>query len=183
MQKLDPTTKILTDFIYYYPEIAVDMLNKRGYSIDKETATLRQINELVFKALYLDNNEGLASDIDDFVSNGGYKNFAMAVIAGVSALSSLMGTFGGAAAAAKQRELLKNLALADLAQQEKLQFENIRTQAETERIKILLNSNLEYRKTLQSEATIRLRDTWIYMAAVGCIMAIFYGLYLVKEKK
>jgi hypothetical protein len=41
---------------------------------------------------------------------------------------------------------------------------------------------LEYRKSLQSESTARLKDTWIYVAGLGIGMGSFYGLYLMFSK-
>lgn len=178
-----PSTEAISNFVYYYPDLAVVMLNKHGYPIDMATATLPMINELVFKALYNNQDIDLAKAIDEAIANDGNSNFVMLALAGLSAVTSLVGTFTGKSEAKKQRALLKNLALADLAQQQKIQYENIRTAAETDRIKILTNTLESYRTTLQKESTIRLRDTWIYITAIAVGMGIFYGILLINEKK
>lgn len=183
MQNTSGSTKILSDLVYKHPDLVVKALNKNDYKIDMATATLPKINEMLFTALYMDQNKKLASDIDQLINNEGYSNIVPLVLAGVSLASSLVGTFVGKSEAKKQRRLLQDIALADLANREKIEFENIRTQAETDRIKILANTLESYRTTLQKESTVRLKDTWIYIAGTGIIMSIFYGLFLIKSKK
>ena len=56
MEKLPKDVKLLSDFIYDYPEVAVDMLNKAGFSIEKKTATLPQINRILFETLHFLSN-------------------------------------------------------------------------------------------------------------------------------
>ena len=53
-----------------------------------------------------------------------------------------------------------------------------RTTNETERIRILSDSLLKYREALQKESTIRLRDTWIYVASLGCGTGLLYAISL-----
>jgi len=65
---------------------------------------------------------------------------------------------------------------------EKLSMEQIKAQSEGQRAQILLNSALEYRKLLQIESTARLKDTWIYVLALGLSMGLFYGIYLISKK-
>jgi hypothetical protein len=84
--------------------------------------------------------------------------------------------------AEKQRELAWNMHLLDLAEQEKISMEQIRTTAETDRIKILSDSLEKYREALQKESTIRLRDTWIYVAGLGAGTGVLYGLFLMGSK-
>lgn len=182
METLNPSNKALADFVYDYPDLAVKLLNKHGYPIRMSTATLPKINRLIFSAIYLHQDSALAADIDDAIQNEGNSNYVVAlVIAAVTLVSSLIGTFEGKSEAKRQRELARNVAMADLAQQEKIQYENIRTQAETDRIKILANTLLDYRTTLQKESTIRLRDTWLYLLGIGVSMGIFYGLFLITS--
>ena len=107
---------------------------------------------------------------------------AVGVGAVVSLGSAVIGSSNAEKQARKQRELMWNMKMAELATQEKLQFEQIRTQAETERIKILANSLEKYREALQKESTIRLRDTWIYLAGLGSGIGAIYGVYLIGSK-
>jgi hypothetical protein len=65
---------------------------------------------------------------------------------------------------------------------EKLFEEKIRAEQEIARFDILANTLLSYRETLQKESTIRLRDTWIYVAGIGCGTGIIYGVYLMSSK-
>lgn len=183
MEAIHPSTQVLSDFIYYYPEVVVKILNKNGYPIDMKTATLTKINRLVFEGLYYKEDIQLANDLDLAIQNEGQSGFITIILAAVALISSLIGTFSAKSSAKKQRELLKNLALADLAHQEKIQYENIRTQAETDRIEILSRTLLDYRKALQTESTARIKDTWLYLTALGIGMGIFYGLYLITAKK
>jgi len=84
--------------------------------------------------------------------------------------------------AEKQRELMWNSHLLDLAEQEKVSMEQIRTTAETDRIKILSDSLEKYREALQKESTIRLRDTWIYVAGLGAGTGVIYAVSLMYSK-
>ena len=101
---------------------------------------------------------------------------------GVSVVSSIIGGANAASEARKQREMMWNLTLADQAYKEKLGYEQIRTEAETERIRIMINSQAKYREALQKESTIRLRDTWIYVAALGCGTSAIYAVSLIYSK-
>lgn len=107
---------------------------------------------------------------------------AVGVGAVASIGSALIGSNRAKREAQKQRQLMWNMKMAELATQEKLQYEQIRTQAETDRIKILANSLEKYREALQKESTIRLRDTWIYVAGLGSGIGAIYGIYLIGSK-
>jgi hypothetical protein len=100
----------------------------------------------------------------------------------VSLGTSLLGSSRAKKEAQKQRQLMWNLKVAEIASNEKLVYEQIRTQGETARIEILANSLGKYREALQKESTIRLRDTWIYVAGIGCGTGIIYGVYLMSSK-
>ena len=82
----------------------------------------------------------------------------------------------------KQRELQTQIALTNLASQEKFAMEKLRIEQETARTGILANSLLAYRESLQKESTARLKDTGIYVAGLGVGMGSFYGLYLMFSK-
>lgn len=100
----------------------------------------------------------------------------------VSIGASLIGQSSARKQAEKQRQLMWNMKVAELATQEKIALEQIRTSNETERIKILSDSLLKYREALQKESTIRLRDTWIYVASLGCGTGLLYALSLMFSK-
>jgi hypothetical protein len=100
----------------------------------------------------------------------------------VSIGTSLLGAEASKKEASKQRELMWNAKKAEIASQEKLAFEQIRTASETDRIKILSGSMEKYREALQKESTIRLRDTWIYVASLGCGTGVIYGIFLMASK-
>ena len=100
----------------------------------------------------------------------------------VSVGTSLFSSGQASKQANKQRDLMWNMHLADLALQEKTSMEQIRTTAETDRIKILSDSLEKYREALQKESTIRLRDTWIYVAGLGAGTGVLYGLFLIGSK-
>jgi hypothetical protein len=183
MENFDPKIAEIVNFIYEKPEVVVRILQNSGYSIDMKTATLQQIDRMTFDAL-AKKDEKFAYDLADAIINGDlYSNaVVLAVGAAVSLGSALIGSSSAAREARKQRELMWNMKMAELATQEKIAFEQIRTQAETERIRILANSLEKYREALQKESTIRLRDTWIYLAGLACGIGVIYGLYLMTSK-
>ena len=100
----------------------------------------------------------------------------------VSIGTSFLGAESAKKEGQKQRELMWNLKMAEIASNEKIAYEQIRTQNETERIRILADSLRLYREALQKESTIRLRDTWIYVAGLGCGTGVIYGLFLMYSK-
>ena len=100
----------------------------------------------------------------------------------VSIGTSLFGASQAQDMAQKQRDLTWNLHQEDLAQQEKQFNEQLQTTSETERIKILSDSLLQYRMSLQHESTLRLRDTWIYVAGLGAGTGAIYAVSLIFSK-
>jgi hypothetical protein len=100
----------------------------------------------------------------------------------VSIGSSLLGASNATKEAKKQRALMWNMKLLELDKQGQIAYEQIRTQNETERIKILSDSLLKYREALQKESTIRLRDSWIYISGLGAGTGVIYGLFLMYSK-
>jgi hypothetical protein len=182
MEKLTSAEQKIADFIYDYPEVVVKVLNTHGYNISMDTATLPEINELTYKALIIDNNAEFADSFDNAIANDGYSNIIPLVVTiGLSVASSLFGASSASKQADKNRALQKNIALAGMAQNEKLAMEKIRTESETERTKILANTLLAYRDTLQKESTIRLKDTWLYVTGLGIGIGIIYGIYLLAD--
>lgn len=100
----------------------------------------------------------------------------------VSIGTSLLGADSAKKEAKKQRDLMWNMKLLEIASNEKLTYEQLRTTNETERIRILAESLLKYREALQKESTIRLRDTWIYVAGLGCGTGVIYAISLMYSK-
>jgi hypothetical protein len=183
MENFDPKIAEVVNFTFEKPEVVVRILQKSGYPIDMKTATLQEIDRLTFQALN-NQDEKFAYDLADAIINGDlYSNaVVLAVGAVVSLGSALIGSSRAKREAEKQRQLMWNMKMAELATQEKIAYEQIRTQAETERIRILANSLEKYRIALQKESTIRLRDTWIYLVGLACGIGIIYGLYLMTSK-
>ena len=182
MEKLTESEQKIADFIYDYPDVVVKILNDNGYDIAMSTATLPKINELTYKALIIDENIDFANSLDNAITNDGYSNIIPLVVMGVVSLaSSVIGGLFGSSQAEKQRELQKNIALAGLAQNEKLTMEKIRAESETARSQILVNTIKEYRIALQKEGTARVKDTWIYVTGLGIGIGIIYGIYLLAD--
>jgi len=177
----DLAVKKITDFIYKKPQIVVAILIESGYDISLDTATLRQINELTFNALY-SGDVKFTSKLEKVMEQNEYLYIAPLVGVGISALTSLFGGFSAQKEAEKQREMQKQMFLADLSLKEKLEAEKNRLTGEIERTKILANSIGDYRIALQKESTKRIRDTWITVAMYGLTASFLYGTYLMFSK-
>jgi len=174
------TTDIqITNFIYKHPDIAVKVMSDFGYKV-KKPLTLPNINEAAFKAIYGPVNENFLKEFEKAILSDGYSNFVeIAISAGLSILSSVLGSNQ----AKKQRELQEKIAYANLAQQQMLGEEQIRTTAETERTKILALTLQQYRSDLQSQSTQRLKDTWIYVGMLASGIAIIYATSILLTVK
>lgn len=179
MEKLSPDLQKISNFIYQKPEVVAMLLNEHGYTINIDKATLQQINQYTFEALY-SGDMAFAQSFDEAIENDGY--LGVAVTIGLAVASSVVSGIMGSNEAARARELQKNIALSQMALNEKLSMEQIKAQSEGQRANILLNSALEYRKLLQTESTARLKDTWIYIVGLGLGMGLFYGIYLISKK-
>jgi hypothetical protein len=177
MEKLTPINKKITDFIYDKPDVVVVLLQQSGYNIELKTATLQQINKLVYGALYVNQDEAFAKSLDNAIANDGENN-----LVGAIATSIIGGVISGVFAAKegdKTREVQKQVKLSELAMTEKLTEEKIRAEQETARLGILANSLTQYRITLQKESTIRIKDTWLYVTGIGVGLGVLYGVYLI----
>jgi hypothetical protein len=100
----------------------------------------------------------------------------------VSVVTSIAGGQSAKREARKQRALMKQLKLQELALEDRLTMEQIRAEQENVRTNVLANSLLSYRETLQKESTQRLKDTWLYATGIGVSLGIFYGLYLMYSE-
>ena len=183
MEKLSAIDIKINDFIYEKPDVVVILLQQFGYDINLKTATLTQITKLVYNALYINQDQPFAEALDNAIANEGENNVVpLLVPIALSIVSSVVSGFLGSSEGAKNRELQKKLALAQLSMNEKLAVEKIRAEQETARLTILTNTILEYRITLQKESTARLKDTWLYVTGLGIGLGILYGVYLIGSK-
>jgi hypothetical protein len=171
----------VADFIYQKPELVVLALQESGYNIDIETATLKQINQLTFTAIY-NNEEPFVSKINNILSSEYVGFVTTAIMAGTSIVTSIIGAEAAKKEAAKQRELQKSFFQADLSSKEKLSYEQMKLEGETARTKILINSVADYAISLQEQSTKRLKDTWIYVVALGLSISFIYGTYLTLKE-
>lgn len=179
MEENKGISKKINDFIYQQPDVVVVLLQQYGYDINLKTATLPQINKLVYGAMY-SNDQSFINALGNAIANGGENNIIPLIA--IAIISSLASYFGGAEEGRKNRDLQKSIALADLSMQEKLAEEKLRVEQETARVGILANTLLQYRTTLQKESTARLKDTWLYVTALGIGLGILYGVYLIGSK-
>jgi hypothetical protein len=179
MEKLGTVEQKLADFIYEKPEVVVKLLQKYGYNISVDTATLSKINELTFKAIIVDSNIDFANDMDMAVSNDIELN-AVGAILGV--FTSLITSQMQSDTAKKNRQAQYNITLATLSSDEKLANEKLRSDTENARTGILANSMLQYRTSLQTESTARLKDTWLYVTGLGIGLGVLFGVYLISKR-
>lgn len=179
MEKLNPAEQKIADFIYEKPEIVVKLLEKYGYDISIDTATISKINELTFKAIIIDLNKDFANDFDMAIANEGELNMVSGIL---SVVTSVISGVMAQETAQRNRTAQYNMTLANLSANEKLASEQLRSQTENARSGILANSMLEYRKTLQTESTARLKDTWLYVTGLGVGLGILFGVYLISKK-
>jgi hypothetical protein len=176
MEENNAIANKINDFIYEQPDVVVVILQQYGYNIELKTATLPQIISLVYTAIY-NNDKPFLEAFDNAMLNDGNNNFVVALATAV--IGSAVSYFGGAEEGRKNRDLQKDIAIAQLSVQEKLAGEKLRIEQETARFDILANTLLEYRKTLQSESTARLKDTWLYVTGLGIGLGILFGVYLI----
>lgn len=179
MEKLGTAEQKLADFIYEKPEVVVKLLQKYGYDISVETATLSQIYELTFKAIIVDSNIDFANDMDMAFANDIELNAVGAIL---NVFTSIITSQMQSDTAKKNRQAQYNITLATLSADEKLANEKLRSDTENARTGILANSMLEYRKTLQTESTARLKDTWLYVTGLGIGLGIIFGVYLISKR-
>lgn len=165
----------LSDFIYQYPEIAAKVLRDNGYAV-QTPLTLPRITEAMFTAVYHNPPAKFQADLESAIAHEGYSNFLpmLAVSVGMSVFSAI----GGAKQAKKARELAWKMEMAKLSQARLLEEEAIRTGAETERTKILLQTLQQYQSDLQVQSTERIKNVWIYVGMMGTVVGILYGIKL-----
>jgi hypothetical protein len=176
--------KKITDFIYQKPEVVVAILQESGYDISVDTATLRQINELTFNALF-NQEEPFTSKFITVFDKGEFLNIepiSMSIMIGASLVYSLIGGSQAKKQAKQQMELQKAMFLANQSHQEMLKREELLLMGEIERTKIFANSVKDYRIALQEQGTKRLKDTWIFVVGAGLGISLIYGVYLFAKQ-
>jgi hypothetical protein len=186
---MDNSKKItinISNFIYENPESVAMLLQDYGYKIETENKSLsevlKQINAGVFTFLY-DGNINFANDLALLIQNGGYVNFVAEVVGFVASLgSTLITAFTGQDIAKKQRELQETIASANRASEEKLANSKLATLSETERVKMIADSLTQHSISLQKQSTMELNNTWIYVVGIGGILAVIYGIILIRIK-
>lgn len=174
----------ISNFIYKQPEVLVAILQESGYKISVDTATLRQINELTFNALFSE-EEPFTSKFIAIYEKGEYLNIepiSMSIMLGASLISSLISGGQAKKMAEKQRDLQKATFLSSQSLQEKLKREELLLMGEIQRTQIFTNSITDYRKALQEQGTKRLRDTWIFVVGAGLGISLIYGVYLFAKQ-
>ena len=168
--ELNTAGKQLSRFMVHRPEIVERLLLQHGYKLSN-FVTLNELTSKTYKAL---NDGDVAFDqaLTKAMQNEGFANVAgLLVSAGLSIASSIF----GARQARKQRELQAKIALAQLENDKLLAEEEIRVYGEIERTRILANTLQQYRSNLQSEATQRQKNVYIYLIAIGLSISILYG--------
>jgi hypothetical protein len=174
IEKIDPTDKIIQRVIYEKPQIVVKILQDSGISVSNKP-TLNEITTKTFTELYEKKNENFALRLDSLIVNGEYNNFVMVAV-GIA--SSIFSGIMGSRQARKQMQLQMRIAVAKLENDKLLAEEELRVYGEVERTKILANSLTEYRIALQGESTIRQKNVYVYLVAIGLSISIIYGTNL-----
>lgn len=164
--------QVITEFIYLKPEIVAKILKSNGYSLPSKL-TLPIITEKTFNAIYEDENKKFISDLGTAIDNPEFANIIPLIIGAVVAITSALIS---AKAARKARQSQERIFFAQMAQARFLEEERIRTGAETERTRILLNTLQQYQSDLQTQSTQRIKDVWIYTGMIAVSIGIIYGL-------
>lgn len=163
--------KLVSDFIYKHPDIVAKVLADNNVPVALPL-TLTSITQSTFTEMY-NGNKKFINDLNYAIAQDGYSNFIPLVIGAALSVSSLI---GGARAAKKARDLQAKIALANLSQEKLLGEENIRSGAETDRTKILLQTLQQYQSDLQAQSTQRIKDTWVFLGIISSGIGIIYGL-------
>lgn len=186
MENKKKLTINISNFIYENPALVAILLQKYGYKIQTDNKSLsdvlNQINTGVFTFLY-DGNIDFANDFASLIEKGEYENFVAEIVSFVFSLgASLINAFTGQDIAKKQRELQESIANANRASEEKLANAKLATLSETERVKMIADSLTQNAISLQKQSTMKLNNTWVYIAGIGGILAVIYGVILISKK-
>lgn len=169
--------KELSRFLVHRPEVVEKLLLNHGYKLSN-FVTIDELTAKTYRAL-AKGDKAFDSDLKNSINNDGYAQFvSLAIGAGLSIASALFGS----SQAKKQRELQEKIAIAQLENAKLIAEEQIRVQGEIERTRILANTLQQYRSNLQSEATKRQKNVYVYLIAIGLSISVLYGtVILLKE--
>ena len=173
MERLPIQLQLWNNFIWAKPQIVVQILKKNGISVSSRP-TLPELIEKSVQGIS-DGNQGLIDDIDEVLKDDGYRGVIFTTALVVSSLISIGSAIFGASQAKKQRRAMLNMKLMELASNEKLTYANIQAMKEQGRIEILTNTIQDYSIALQKEATLRQKDTALFVGIMGVGLAVVYA--------
>ncbi len=165
--------QLWNNFIFEKPQIVVKILKKNGIRVSSKP-TLPELIQKSVKGIS-DGNQGLIDDIDATLKDDGYRGIIFTTGLVVSSLISIGSAIFGARQAKKQRRAALNMKLMELASNEKLTYANIQAMKELSRIEILTNTIQSYSESLQREATLRQKDTALFIGIMGVGLAVVYA--------
>ena len=173
MERLPIQLQLWNNFIFEKPQIVVEVLKKNGIKVSSRPT----LPELIQKSVQgiSDGNQGLIDDVDAILNDDGYRGVIFTTGLVVSSLLSIGGAIFGASQAKKQRRAMLNMKLMELASNEKLTLVKIQQMKEISRIEILTNTIEDYSKSLQREATLRQKDTALFVGIMGVGLAVVYA--------
>ena len=173
MERLPIQLQLWNNFIWAKPQVVVEILKKNGISVSSRP-TLPELIEKSVQGIS-DGNQGLIDDIDAVLKDDGYRGVIFTTGLVVSSLISIGSAIFGASQAKKQRRAMLNMKLMELASNEKLTYANIQAMKEQGRIEILTNTIQDYSISLQKEATLRQKDTALFIGIMGVGLAVVYA--------
>ena len=179
MEKIETSDRLLAEFIFRQPEEAARILRRHGYS-PGTPVTLDSLADAMFRAAYLDSSPALLEDVDKAIASGGYSNWVAIAITAVISIASMITSSNQAK---KARKLQERIAIAQLSNAKLLQEEAIRTGAETERTRILLETLKQYQSDLQNQSTQRLKNVWVFVLILGCSIGVAIGVATLISSK
>lgn len=171
MQRLPIVLQKWNNFIWEKPQVVVKILEKNGIKVSSKPT----LPELIKKSMVgvANGNEGLINDIDYVIENGDYNG--LVILTAIAIGTSIASTIIGAVQGKKMRQAQLNIALMNLASNEKLTYANIQAMKEQGRIDILTNTIETYSIALQQEATLRQKDTALFIGIMGVGLAVLYS--------
>ena len=170
MEKLPIQLQLWNNFIFEKPQVVVQMLERNGIKVSSRPT----LPELIQKSVQgiLDENQGLVDDIDEVLKDDNEEGFVLTAIA---IGTSIVSAFVGARQAKKNRQAMLNMKLMELSSNEKLTYANIQAMKEQGRIEILTNTIQDYSIALQEQATLRQKDTALFVGILGVGLAVVYA--------
>lgn len=171
MQRLPIVLQKWNNFIWEKPQVVVKILEKNGIKVSSKPT----LPELIKKSMVgvANGNEGLINDIDYVIENGDYNG--LVILTAIAIGTSIASTIIGAVQGKKMRKAQLNISLMNLASNEKLTYANIQAMKEQGRIDILTNTVETYSIALQQEATLRQKDTALFIGIMGVGLAVLYS--------